>query len=1038
MKLVFEIFDEVTGCFSRRVKLHSVGDYFIESKSKKLSILQALPDQFILRLKTVYRLILLLVSCGLMSATVWSQELIVPHRHYTPHDGLPGIVNQQAMEDSRGYVWIASNEGIAFFNGYEFKMIEDHPGFSTEFIHFIEEDRDGRMMFLSETNLTIYDGREFLSLPLPGRSSRGVILVPDDEKSPVVATGSLTSLQVFEVDQDSLSEMEPIRANRGDRVRLKEGEKMISVYEDRYYFLTENNTAKYQLFNRLEVLPTNLPELTFFPEIGFVMYRHLDPPYDYFTYNRSSREFIEIPSVGEFYEEYRDRYTLHRNPPGKNGEYLYLSERQSHMPAFDLQGHFIWSAFKDRSGQLWTLTDNGLYKFFLNGIFQLESEPASTIWGVSEWVDRLFFHSYLDGLFYREEGEWKNIPNPHSNGELFPGRAVSSNSHHFVPAWDGIFVVDKDFETHFLETDRFAEGLYFDSLTNELIAADENNLYVFDADNLDRIAYFPLPAEATRVGIFSIRQSGDDLWLAGPGGVMRFNREVEIFDTFTHSGGELPCKSAVNIFIDEWGEIWVSGNCGLMWWNAAKGQFELMEGFAKNTSLVDMIELGEGKYLVSGSTGLFAIEILRDNNPSHLRILKEFNQYNGFDGIKPFLTGFFRDSRDQIWIPAATGTYMVDERMLNLESSEAELKLTSIDDCRFPFNQEKDTVYKLPYGKNFVDVGFDMVSFNWPGNPGFQYRLAESDEWSLAQRDQLIRLIELDHGTHELTIRAVFKDRDEEYWPYLTARVKVQLPVWRRSWFPLFAGGFVLFSALVIAGSWLYNLRIRLNQFKLHNHLQLIQIHALEAQLDPHFIFNVLSNIQKKVVLEQPEEANNMIVKLGRLMRRYLESVETGIESSKDIHRTNLTNELELINLYLEFEMEKYPDKFTYQIDVAPNIDTDKTVILPMLIQPFVENSIKHGFSGIDRMGEIEVKLLRRNDSLIIEIKDNGVGRAAANRQKLERDDTPHRSKGTMLVKRRIELLQKLGYRVDLTIEDRSPGTLVRIISPVFEDGIKD
>lgn len=210
------------------------------------------------------------------------------------------------------------------------------------------------------------------------------------------------------------------------------------------------------------------------------------------------------------------------------------------------------------------------------------------------------------------------------------------------------------------------------------------------------------------------------------------------------------------------------------------------------------------------------------------------------------------------------------------------------------------------------------------------------------------------------------------------------------------------------------------------------QIHALEAQLDPHFIFNALSNIQKKVVLEQPEEANNMIVKLGKLMRRYLESVETGIESRKDIHRTSLTNELELINLYLQFEMEKYPGRFTHQIDLEPGIDADKTVILPMLIQPFVENSIKHGFPGIDRMGEIAIKIFRRDDSLLIEIKDNGVGRAVAEKQKPNHWDKQYRSKGTLLVKRRIELLQKLGFRVEMTIEDYSPGTTVRIICPVL------
>ncbi|TVR86913.1 MAG: hypothetical protein EA411_09305 [Saprospirales bacterium] len=363
------------------------------------------------------------------------------------------------------------------------------------------------------------------------------------------------------------------------------------------------------------------------------------------------------------------------------------------------------------------MTDNGLYKFFLNGILQLASEPAATIWGVSEWEDRLFFHSYLNGLFYWEEGEWKNIPNTHSNGELFPGRAISSNSHHFVPAWDGIFAVDKNFDTYFLETDRFAEGLYFDSLTNELIAADEKKLYVFDAENLDQIGWFPLPSKAIRVGIFSIKPSGVKLWLAGPGGVVRFNRVTEKFETFTLSGANLPCKSATNIFIDEWGETWATGNCGLMWWNADKAQFELMDGFDTNSKLVDMIDLGEGRYLISGNKELFTVEILRENHsnsrPIGLRILKEFNQYNGFDGIKPCLTGFFRDSNNQIWVPTATGTYLVDPQMFNFEMSEAELKLTSIDVHRFLL-----TVKKILYTNCLLEKTMRMWGLIWYPSTG--------------------------------------------------------------------------------------------------------------------------------------------------------------------------------------------------------------------------------------------------------------------------------------------------------------------------------
>ncbi|TVR86914.1 MAG: hypothetical protein EA411_09310 [Saprospirales bacterium] len=295
--------------------------------------LPPLPNNFTHRLTTIFRSIFLVIYFGLMTLSAGSQEINVPHRHYTPHDGLPGVVNQQAREDSRGYVWIASNEGIARFNGCEFKMIENHPGFSTEFIHYIEEDRDGRMMFLSETNLTIYNGREFITIPLPMRSSRGTILLPDEEKSPIIAIGSGTHLQIFELNQDSLSEVKPNKVNRGDRIKLREGERMISVQEDRYYFLTSDNTVKYQLIGRFEVLQTNLPELPFFPEMGFLIYRYMDSPNNYFTYNRYSREFIDIPSIEGFMKNTGiDTLYIGIHPGNRENTYTFPSMKPIFLP----------------------------------------------------------------------------------------------------------------------------------------------------------------------------------------------------------------------------------------------------------------------------------------------------------------------------------------------------------------------------------------------------------------------------------------------------------------------------------------------------------------------------------------------------------------------------------------------------------------------------------------------------------------------------------------------------------------------------------
>lgn len=969
-----------------------------------------------------------------------AQPVIHPYKHYTPHDGLAGIVNTAIFQDSRGYIWIGGTEGISVYNGYEFNTIEDHYSFSTEHIYSITEDNQGRILFFSETHLTRYNGERFEVFPLPFNAIGGGFKDLFSNKILLYIWGHYRG-GLFEFINNSFQEIFHSGTETIEKIELSKNELYIgsSAIQDTTamkFYISDGQNLRSIILNDVFINDYFVGTYGYFldPQVTIFDYGK-EPDQKYILANRRTGDLKVYSSHEEIYHEYKSSYLIHKNPPGKEGFYIYNNTRDEYYPISDFKSDVIRHTFEDNHGQLWVLTNTGVYKFFLNGLMSLEEEPAPYSWGVSEWQNRLLFHTYLDGLATFEDDQWSYIPNKFSNGEIFPGRATSSEEFHFVPAWDGIFGVDKEFQTFFLDTDRFAEGLWVDTIENELLAGNFRSLYFFDLSDFSLRKKIDLPPHAVRIGIYSIIKMEEIIWLSGPGGVLKFDSVSNSFETFTFNEENFPCKSANTLFMDDYGQLWVTANCGLLWWDERNKSFEKLPLSESLGALVDMIDIGNDRYLISSNKGLFVIDLERnrisEDQTYSFRVIKEFNHRNGFDGIKPFLSGFYRDSLNRIWVPTTTGTYAIHAENLKLESSSSLMRLLSVGDQTFGFDHPVNSMVNLEYGSRNVDIAFDMVSFDWPGQPKFQFKLTGQEKWSTPQSDRIVRLMDLDHGYHELQIRPIFSDRPEEQWPVLKASFNTLLPIWERTWFPLLIAGIILFILIGLITAWLYNWRMRLKHFQTYNHLQLLQIHALESQLNPHFIFNVLSNIQKKVVLDEPEEANELIVKLGKLMRRYLNSIETGVEHSGVLHKINLANELELIRLYMDFEKEKYNNKFDYQIEIDAGIVPEETVIFPMLIQPFIENCIKHGFNGIDYKGEIEVKVSKMNDQLIFKISDNGIGRTAS--QKIySQQKYRERSKGNLLVSRRVGLLQKLGYDIQLTYEDLQQGTRVEIKTPIF------
>ncbi len=138
---------------------------------------------------------------------------------------------------------------------------------------------------------------------------------------------------------------------------------------------------------------------------------------------------------------------------------------------------------------------------------------------------------------------------------------------------------------------------------------------------------------------------------------------------------------------------------------------------------------------------------------------------------------------------------------------------------------------------------------------------------------------------------------------------------------------------------------------------------ALKSQLQPHFLFNTLNSISA-LMLTDVEAADRMITRLGDLLRISLETAETQM--------TTLSRELEFVNCYVEIEKVRFEERLKISIDVAP--ETLDAVVPHLLLQPLVDNAIKHGISRLAAGGEIRISATTDNTDLHLEVRDNGPG----------------------------------------------------------------
>ena len=205
---------------------------------------------------------------------------------------------------------------------------------------------------------------------------------------------------------------------------------------------------------------------------------------------------------------------------------------------------------------------------------------------------------------------------------------------------------------------------------------------------------------------------------------------------------------------------------------------------------------------------------------------------------------------------------------------------------------------------------------------------------------------------------------------------------------------------------------------------------ALRSQMNPHFIFNSLNSIQQYVIDKDISGANKYITSFSRLIRQTLDN------SSRE--KISIKDEISYLSNYLELEKTRMENMFDYSIVCNPALPANDIFIPPMLLQPYIENSIRHGVRyRNDNEGKININIDIDGVNLICTITDNGIGRRQSQLYKGSRI-IEYQSRGMSLTEERIKLINAFNTRnINIVIEDLedsqqlSAGTKVIISFPV-------
>lgn len=455
-----------------------------------------------------------------------------------------------------------------------------------------------------------------------------------------------------------------------------------------------------------------------------------------------------------------------------------------------------------------------------------------------------------------------------------------------------------------------------------------------------------------------------NLWFGtGNGGLCRFDAKTETFTTYTEKQG-LAGNNVFSIQEDDQGNLWLGTDNGLSRFSPQKQSFT-------NYDVSDGLQ---GAIFSTFSGGICWKG--RDG-------MLYFGGRNGFNAFNPAAI------RPNSYVPPIVITRF------------------SLFDKPQPGKHEAARI-ELNYDQNFFSLEFAALNFRSPHKNQYAYQLEGVDkDWVYSGTRHVSAYTDVAPGEYVFRVKG---SNNDGIWNEKGTSVRILIhPPWWRTWW------FISLVAALSVGLVYTGFRYRVAQIRkeeaqkaaFSKKLSEMEMQALRAQMNPHFIFNCLNSINTFILKNQPDAASDYLAKFSRLIRLILQNSNSAT--------ITLQNELDALQLYLDMESLRFRNKFTFQIRVGPEVEPEDIDIPPLLIQPYVENAIWHGLLHKESTGHLGIDLQVEKDKLVCVIEDDGVGRRRAAELK-SKSATKSKSLGMQITAHRMELMKEL-YGKQTTVE---------------------
>lgn len=916
---------------------------------------------------------------------------------YTERDGLPSDYIYEMCQDKQGFIWLATENGVSRYDGRHFKTYTTSDGLPDNAILKIYCAPDGKIWVVPFMHYPYYfsNGR-FLPIDLPDSMRQKLVNSVNIYSLHNVLSFSVRDEQYFLDAQGVLKPITDLYQNvpRGTHVFELTDTLLVAGNSDSVFLKTGD---------QFRFLSKSLPN-RFIVGVD----RNQDP--EYVTYKG--------PGIA--------------NPRGSTSNNLLYVNEKDILHFFSIKNKELKFSITSRKPSCaWVDHENTLWVSTLGyGLFHYPSLSFSHISFNTDYPELFsieMLHNKVvagDNMSRVFDVKDKKLSRDYSGFLTFsgnmPAQASRLNRIYKMLSYNGSLYVGAD--AFLLKIDgtgkETIKGIYpvkdLSIKNNQLLVSLGTGALLLDAGDLtvrDTILNY-----RTTAGIIF----DDSYYMGTIGGLVKIDTATKTATPFSAIDKRLSRRvTAIKAGADN--SLWVaSSGAGVIQLINDKVTRHISTANGLSGDICSSLFIDGKDIWVGTNKGLNKISFINDS--------VNVTQYTTTDGLSSNIINsvFADDSVVYVAGPSGLSTFSKKYEKEKSLCLLYILQVTARDSVL-----KSDSLYRFPYKTKNIRFDYAAISYKSSGDIRYYYKLEGLDgKWKTTTSD-FVNFEILEPGRYVFMLKAVNKFGVESEIKSIV--IIISSPWWKKWWFITVVSLVLAVSVYSVYRRRIYNITKREQRKRsLQAQFAALEQQALLAQMNPHFIFNCLNSIQSFIFRQDVEGANRYIAKFASLIRQTLDN------SSREL--IPLATEIRYLETYLSLEQNRQEEKFTYSVTTVTDGGVDTFMLPAMLLQPYVENAIRHGIRlRPDNKGMIEIRF--ETDAaghLVCTIKDNGVGRARAAELK-SKQHIEYMSRGNSITEKRIEMLNlqynttiKFSIR-DLTGPDGNPeGTLVILTFPPF------